>query len=1247
MARPASTAVAGFYPTPTSVTPLIASYLRAGERAGRMPLVDPCAGEGVAIAAIKDALGGGDVYACEMERERFNALRERFASSSWGSEFLHGDAFLVDCDRLRAALLYLNPPYEPDREFGRLEEKFLWRFGRVLVSDAPLVFVVPHYALSASAATLGREYHRLWCARFPGESFDAFKQVVLFAERAPAPLADPDPAIVAQVEQWAADPLSMPELGDAGPTYVVQAPVNTGYVSNPWTMQEIDVVGLLGKLRPWHESTRGRGLVQVESVMPAGPADELLARSYAVAVPPRPAHIAAGMASGLFNGARVEPRAGAALPPLLIKGVFDREWRTIEEKTNKDGDKTGEVQVQQPKLVVTVLDLEARRFYTLREGAERTNAPSVGGMAIADVLNHYGDSLARVMERQCRIGYDPRSAEQWTLPASPRQPFTAQAHAVRAVVQLLGGPGGGVRGRGGQAAILLGEIGSGKSTVALLAGRAIGARCALVLCPPHLLESWRNETASVFPDARVVELASVTDVDALAADPSPGLVVALLSREVAKLGHALEGAGPVCPRCGSLVPEDGQARRRERCAHRDLKPANVFAGLARELALQIHPYAPNNARVELANLFGGHLRRWRAKWKRPAPDDKEREAGAFALARAWAERALDALLARYEERRDHESESAITGLLTACSSAMRDELVERAAAVAERVAKTSWSRFSRELVFLLPPGSERQQALRARLRDDKQPTYYGYGDEWRLIDAAIERAAAGEKDAERGVAEIRISWRRGELYAGDARAGSVDAALGALSRIVACAKWRREAECGEPLFQAVPRPRRFPLATYICRRHAHLFDYLIVDEGHEYATDGSAQERAAHRLMELGLPTVLQTGSIMNGYAESLFTNLWSISRPFREEFQRSDRGLFVDRYGYRKRLVEERDGEGKVVAFGSQSDRVERQERDAGNAPGVLPLLLFRHLLPFAVTLHKADLAADLPVCTQDPPALIKMLPEQEAEYRRLLAALLAQIKRDRFKEDLAGKLFGQLADFPSFVDRCTADVGNEEGGEYSIRYPESLDSRVVEKAESLPSTRLLPKEAWLLRFLEREVAAGRRAMIFGWHLDLLPRIAELVETWFDEPCPILWADKVPTGKRQAWIEREIVKKGRRFMVANPVAIQTGLNNLVHFSTEVWFENPACNPIVFRQAIGRVDRIGQKLPTRIAFPIYEGSLQRQLYDLLMAKVAVSTATDGLDPESALRAAGAGDDHLAGLSIGKQLYALLTQDGAE
>lgn len=69
--------------------------------------------------------------------------------------------------------------------------------------------------------------------------------------------------------------------------------------------------------------------------------------------------------------------------------------------------------------------------------------------------------------------------------------------------------------------------------------------------------------------------------------------------------------------------------------------------------------------------------------------------------------------------------------------------------------------------------------------------------------------------------------------------------------------------------------------------------------------------------MALGLPTLLLSGSLMNGYAASLFSNLWATSPAFRAEFTRDEQRLFEDRYGYRKRVCTDTSG-GEVIEFGS-----------------------------------------------------------------------------------------------------------------------------------------------------------------------------------------------------------------------------------------------------------------------------------------------------------------------------------------
>ena len=1260
MARLESVALGGYYATPTHLTPRIASLISCptlgrvdGEdgysyESRNAAFVDPCAADGEALFTLAKAITGQDegdymrLYACELEVTRHAKLMEHCTGRWWRSTVLHGDAFRVTFQTEHhdgAHVLYLNPPYDTDRVHGRLEHKFLDRVAPCLTEGGILVFVVPYYALEASAELLARDFTDLRCFRFPGEDFASYKQVVLYGVRRQAALGATDPGVRDLVLGWARDADSIPELPENGPALYSLTPSREHVTGlSEWSMRPVDLKALYSKVRPWYHTPRVKApLAPVPNILPQIPIAELLLRKYPMAMPPRPAHIAAGIAAGLFNGSRIDPNdPSSKLPPLLVKGVFDREFKAIEEKHAKDGAVKGVVEVQQPRLRTTVLDLSTHKYHALRSGTDTTKGElSVASMTVADLLEHYGNSMMGVMESQCPVLYDPRKDEDAVpLAPSPRRLFRAQAHAARAIVRMLGGPEASKAARRGKTAILLGEIGSGKSTVALVSAVTVGARRVLVMCPPHLLEGWTNEVRAVLPDAEVRVLANVADVDAVANLPADDdrVVISIMSREAAKLTHGWESVQGTCPACGQVQPSDIDfAKRRYRCTHQSLLPTDKYGAYAIKLAYKLMPYSIGNPTV-LTLLSGRFDKRRLSHYsggKRPA----------YEVPRTLLLEALDAALSE-----DRDGIRTKQGLIAHLLAALGDEqvIVDTILKVGSLLEDYDYyvAELARHLLLMLPPGGEKQEEVLAGLKAIQARVSGGW-------DLSYETSVVRRPDGGVKVGEATISWSDGTLRVDKMSVGSPQAAGNAVHALAKAGHFKRGRVCGEPLFQAIPEPRRTALAKYIAKRHSSLFDLFVADECHEYATSGSAQERSAHRLTALGLPTILMTGTIMNGYAKSLFTNMWSSSAAFRDEFNRDEQSRFVERYGYLKRYVEYRDSDGEVVEYGSNSDRVTRSEKTVGDAPGVLPLFLLRHLLPISATLHKTDLAIDLPPCNHYLEN-IQPDPELKRRYNQLVEALVEQIRADRWEEGLSGKLWGQLAEIPSYLDRATEDVGNCENGSYEIRYPESVGRGLVASMDPLPASTILPKEEYMLRKVEEELAEGRNVMVFSWHVALLPRLARLISERTGEKVPILYADKVPTGKRQDWINREVLKKGRRVLVVNPVAIQTGLNNLVHFSTEIWMENPACNPVTFRQAIGRVDRIGQKKETRIYVPIYEDTLQQQLYDLLMKKVAVSISTDGLDPESALTAAGLGeDDYLAGLSIGKQLWAMMTDGTRE
>ncbi|MEM3554331.1 MAG: hypothetical protein QXU79_00715, partial [Candidatus Micrarchaeaceae archaeon] len=177
---------------------------------------------------------------------------------------------------------------------------------------------------------------------------------------------------------------------------------------------------------------------------------------------------------------------------------------------------------------------------------------------------HIPDDLRRVFAGLSRSRFLPGRKETGLFPA--------QAHTAAAVLERFR--------RGGRFAVLVGEMGVGKTTAALAAAAGLFARktaragkpvpfLAVVMCPTHLTAKWEREARGVWPGVR----ASVVDSAARAAEfarralASPGVPHAMIvSKEMAKLGPGWEPAYNVhrfdhaesyrCPDCGGEI-EDG------------------------------------------------------------------------------------------------------------------------------------------------------------------------------------------------------------------------------------------------------------------------------------------------------------------------------------------------------------------------------------------------------------------------------------------------------------------------------------------------------------------------------------------------------------------------------------------------------------------------------------------------------------------------------------------------------------------
>ena len=1219
MARPASQATAGYFPTPDHLIAAIGSRLALVRSIYEEPvLFDPCAGTGAAILALAAAIlhlhpedARCHCQAIELESTRAALLARTLPVAN----VHHGDAFTFGITATSgASVLFLNPPYDTDPEHRRLEERFLARFTEALAPGGALVFVIPHYALAASAETLASRYASISVWRFPEPDFAAFRQVVVVAQRREQ-VTPPDRFTLQRLRAAADSAENLPVLPAAG-----EGPALTVRVSGAQlrlTAQAIDVAALLGRARPFAAAAPLLGLDR--------DARQLLGAPLPVALPPRPAHIALALAAGLLNGRRLAPNDPSRFPHLLAKGTFSRTLQVVEQRRNKKGEVTGEIAVQQPRLDMHILRLDTLRFQKLALGTEPSGAVTLDEFNTADLLEHYSASLAQLVREQLPALHDPDDPEhQIALPELARRPYRRQAALIQAGLKLL------ARGENPQ---LLAEVGTGKSTMALSIAAALmpgnfSATTAeltrtgfdirrlrpvervLVVCPPHLLQSWTDQARAVLPAARVQIVEAPSDLDRPAE-------IYVLSREVAKLGSTIAGVGGSrCPDCGHPLPEGGPdtfATERRRCEREILVPASLEARLVRDLGLALHrslgpavlerclPY------LEAHPAVHGRATRRRLERASPAPVSPAGEV------------ALEAALSQVAPLVEHSFLS-----LSAWDHRFWDPFQIAA--------------YLAVLLDAFEPFADRCRSLAERRVSDPEP-----GCALPSIESLLATHLAG-------LEPLRERLRTAE-DPDEVRRDLVDRLF---ELLFARATWKILPGCGAALHTTTPRPRRYPLARYILRQKSHFFSLLILDEAHEFSTGGSAQQRAAHRLVQLPeVPVIALTGSLMGGYASSLFANAWAMSQRFRDQFELDERGAFVSRYGYRKYLLLTSAAKTRPTTrtYGRQSDRTDEEGpelRQLGEAPGVLPLYILEHILPTGLVMAKDDLDEELPPCSEEPVPVhgsrddlldAKLL----AEFSRLRTALVNQIRVDRGSER-AGLLWGAMSELPSYLD-----LANEECGSFVIAYPEEAGGEQVAVGASFPASWRSPKERWLLSELRAELDAERRVLVFLRHTGnqgYVKRLQRLIAEDLREQPSFLDPGKVPTGVRERWLSG-VIERGCRVLLVHPKAVQTGLNNLTAFHTAIWYEGPDFDARVTRQANGRPHRIGQTQPVRLLYPYYAETLQKAALDLVARKLTASLQVDGLSLAGALEAAGAlsEEDRVhasAALAIGQALYRAAT-----
>jgi superfamily II DNA or RNA helicase len=566
MSRLASTAKAGFYPTPERITEWIAECVqpRSAEPDFVGRLIDPCCGKGIAAQYLAERwhLEG---YGIEIDAERALEASQRL------QRVLHLDYASVRTPHHAFQVLFLNPPYDHSEGEGRrMEYVFLRDATKWLQPSGLLIYIVPQYRVDARmAGFLTTAYDAVKVYRFPDEEYADFRQVVIFGLAKQDPGRD-DKALLALIQACRGELPILPETWLDEERYTLPSVVETnpspgsshrfyfrGNEINPQeALAEASAVGAW-KTSEWQAwLSPGQGLAAFHPLMPL-----------------KKGHLAMLIAAGLMQNLRLESSDGKE--SLLVKG---RTYK-VQEEVESD-DENEEVLRDRFVTEIVALDLKAGCHVKIAE-------PS----ALAEFVEQWRDVLTnQVMETFVPLYQFDLDAEGTRVQATlnrlskhRRIPgrketglFLAQKHVAVALWKQL---------QQSNSAILVGEMGTGKTTIASAVSELLrqggDPRPTLVLVPPHLVNKWMREIQQIVPLAFVMPLYRLSDVTQFVHQVgrlAPGTpAFAVLSREMAKLGSGWRPAyvirktyarvpvgqadqtqvetqaGFSCPRCGKSV----------------------------------------------------------------------------------------------------------------------------------------------------------------------------------------------------------------------------------------------------------------------------------------------------------------------------------------------------------------------------------------------------------------------------------------------------------------------------------------------------------------------------------------------------------------------------------------------------------------------------------------------------------------------------------------------------------------------
>ncbi|MCX5470187.1 DEAD/DEAH box helicase [Alcaligenes sp. A-TC2] len=430
-----------------------------------------------------------------------------------------------------------------------------------------------------------------------------------------------------------------------------------------------------------------------------------------------------------------------------------------------------------------------------------------------------------------------------------------------------------------------------------------------------------------------------------------------------------------------------------------------------------------------------------------------------------------------------------------------------------------------------------------------------------------------------------------------------------------------EFSIGEGGYQATEFIKRYLPRGY--------FGLLVVDEGHEYKNEGSAQGQAMGVLASQCQKTLLLTGTLMGGYADDLFHLLWRINptqmiqdgfKPARNGSMGSAAMAFMREHGVLKDVYKESTGPSHRTAKGKQ------MTVRTSKAPGFGPVGIMRYVVPITVFLKLRDIGQNVLPDYDEHFINVPMSQAQDEAYQRMAKHLVYELKKALAQKDnsLLGVVMNTLLAWPECCFRPE-----------TVRHPRSK-AVLFSQGPVFQEAELTPKEQQLLDLCKQEKAQGRKVLVYSIYSgtrDTTARLKSHLEM-NGFKVAVLRAS-VDAARREDWVADQ-VERGIDVLVTNPELVKTGLD-LLEFPT-IAFMQSGFNVYTLMQAARRSWRIGQQHPVKVVFLGYSGSSQVECLRLMAKKIAVTQSTSGDMPDCGLDVLNDAGDSIE-VQLAKQLLA--------